>query len=98
MMMMMMMKRPRVTCVEVLAEEPNTHVIIMSSLEQDLLAQAIGSLPCWIIAEGGVCYREPDGTWSNMEIPDKEWLAPAKESQFRACFGFKKVENSRFLV
>ena len=62
-----------------LAEEPNTHVIIMSSLEQDLLAQAIGSLPCWIIAEGGVCYREPLGQWSNMEIPDKEWLAPARE-------------------
>ena len=64
---------------KVLAEEPNTHVIIMSSLEQDLLSQAIGNLPCWIIAEGGVCYREPDGTWSNMELLDKEWLAPAKE-------------------
>lgn len=64
---------------KVLAEEPNTHVIIMSSLEQDLLTQAIGNLPCWIIAEGGVCYREPDGTWSNMELLDKEWLAPAKE-------------------
>eukprot|EP00439_Symbiodinium_sp_Y106_P022276 s1471_g2.t1 len=63
----------------VLAEEPNTHVIVMSSLEQDLLSQAIGNIPCWIIAEGGVCYREPDGTWSNMELLDKEWLGPAKE-------------------
>ncbi|CAJ1447257.1 unnamed protein product [Effrenium voratum] len=64
---------------QVLAEEPNTHVIIMSSLEQELLSEAIGSLPCWIIAEGGVCYREPDGTWLNMELQDKDWLAPAKE-------------------
>lgn len=64
---------------KVLAEEPNTHVIVMSSLEQDLLSQAIGNIPCWIIAEGGVCYREPDGTWSNMELLDKEWLGPAKE-------------------
>ncbi|CAJ1357655.1 unnamed protein product [Effrenium voratum] len=64
---------------KVLAEEPNTHVIIMSSLEQELLSEAIGSLPCWIIAEGGVCYREPDGTWLNMELQDKDWLAPAKE-------------------
>ena len=27
--------------------------------------KAIGSLPCWIIAEGGVCYREL-GTWQLM--------------------------------
>lgn len=63
-----------------IAEEPNTHVIIVSGFERHVLAQAVGSLPCWIIAEGGVCYREPEGNWCDtMEQLDLEWLGPVKE-------------------
>jgi len=41
-------------------------------------------VPCWIIAEGGVCYREPNATdedaWINAGDQDKlEWKAPVKE-------------------
>ncbi|CAE8584663.1 unnamed protein product, partial [Polarella glacialis] len=57
---------------QVLASDTHTHVIILSGLERKILQQAIGKIPCWIIAEGGMCYREPDGTWvSNMEQLDK---------------------------
>eukprot|EP00930_Biecheleria_cincta_P072204 TRINITY_DN5963_c0_g1_i1.p1 TRINITY_DN5963_c0_g1~~TRINITY_DN5963_c0_g1_i1.p1 ORF type:complete len:1159 (-),score=194.54 TRINITY_DN5963_c0_g1_i1:60-3536(-) len=65
---------------QAIAEEPNTHLIILSSLERHVLEEAVGNLPCWIIADGGVCYREPEGSWCDtMEQLDLEWLGPVKE-------------------
>uniref|UniRef100_A0A7S1WSD0 Alpha,alpha-trehalose-phosphate synthase (UDP-forming) n=1 Tax=Alexandrium catenella TaxID=2925 RepID=A0A7S1WSD0_ALECA len=66
---------------QVIAEDPNTYVIVVSSLPRDALANMLAGVPCWIIAEGGVCYREPGSEdWhSSVEQRDTEWLGPVKE-------------------
>lgn len=66
---------------QVLAEDPNTHLIVVSGLSRDALARALGSVPCWIIAEGGVCWREPGGEdWhSSVREGEADWLDPCKE-------------------
>jgi len=69
---------------QVLAEDPATELIIVSGLARDSLEQTLGSVPCWLIAEGGICYREPNSTeWvSSVEQKDEdivEWMAPVKE-------------------
>jgi len=65
----------------VIAEDPNTYLIVISALPRDTLAQTLGNLPCWLIAEGGVCYREPgsDDWHSTVDQSNTEWLAPVKE-------------------
>jgi len=67
---------------QVIAEDPNTDLLVLSSLPRDTLAHILANVPCWIIAEGGICYREPEGTsWcSSVEKRDTdEWLGPVKE-------------------
>jgi len=66
---------------QVLAQDPNTHVVVTSGFSRNTLSQSLGNVPCWIIAEGGVCYREPGGdAWhTTTEQRDNEWLAPVKE-------------------
>eukprot|EP00928_Gymnodinium_smaydae_P031340 TRINITY_DN23030_c0_g2_i1.p1 TRINITY_DN23030_c0_g2~~TRINITY_DN23030_c0_g2_i1.p1 ORF type:complete len:1038 (+),score=250.03 TRINITY_DN23030_c0_g2_i1:431-3544(+) len=66
---------------QVIAEDPHTHLVVISGLSRDILDQTFGGVPCWIIAESGVCYREPaDGAWhSSIEQRDTEWLGPVKE-------------------
>lgn len=64
-----------------IAEDSNTYLIVISSLPREALAVTLAGIPCWIIAEGGVCYREPNSAdWhSSVEQRDTEWLAPVKE-------------------
>jgi len=67
-----------------LVSDPNTHVVILSGFERTELEQAFANIPCWIIAEGGVCYREPGGcSWHEAQDQQSgstaEWLGPAKE-------------------
>jgi len=66
---------------QVIAEDPNTHIIVISALARNQLAQTLAGVPCWIIAEGGVCYREPGSdVWhSCVEAHNTEWLGPVRE-------------------
>jgi len=66
---------------QVIAEDPNTNLVIISGLARDTIAQTLGHMPCWVIAEGGICYREPgEDEWhSCVEQRDTEWLGPVKE-------------------
>jgi len=66
---------------QVIAEDPNTHLVIISGLSRDTLSVTLASVNCWIIGEGGICYREPTSvTWhESVEQRDTEWLAPVKE-------------------
>lgn len=70
-----------VSNLQVIAEDPNTHVVVISGLARDTLAQTLGPVPCWIIGEGGLCYRAPDSAdWhSFVEQRDTEWLGPVKD-------------------
>lgn len=65
---------------QVIAEDPDTHIIIISGLEHEIVGQAIGNVPCWIIAEAGVCYKRPhEEIWhSSIDNIDTEWIAPVK--------------------
>jgi len=66
---------------QVIAEDPNTEVVVLSGLGREIMVKALGNIRCWIIAEGGVCYREPGSdVWhSSMEERELEWLTPVKE-------------------
>lgn len=72
---------PLVAHLRALAEDPNTHLIIVSSYSGHFLEHALEGVRCWIIAEGGVCYREPDSDkWIGSEEQRvDEWLDPVKE-------------------
>jgi trehalose 6-phosphate synthase/phosphatase len=67
---------------QVLTDDPNTEVIVLSALSRDTLAGTLAKVPCWMVAEGGVCYRKPGcEVWqSSVEQRDtEEWMIPVKE-------------------
>jgi len=62
-----------------IATDPNTHVVVISGQAREAVANAVLDIPCYIIAEGGVCWREPNSEdWqSNVDQRDTaEWLGP----------------------
>jgi len=67
---------------QAIAEDPNTHLVVITSIDREVIACALYEVPCWIIAEGGVCFREPGGdTWHcAIEQRDTEWLGPVRET------------------
>jgi trehalose 6-phosphate synthase/phosphatase len=70
---------------QVIAEDPHTDVVVLSGFARQALEQALGDVPCWIIAEGGLCYREPSQKeWHTTEEQrdtesDATWLGPCTE-------------------
>ncbi|CAK0859664.1 unnamed protein product [Prorocentrum cordatum] len=66
---------------QVIAQDPHTEVIVVSGYSRSTLAQALSGVPCWIIAEGGVCHRKPgeDEFVSALDETDLEWRGPVRE-------------------
>lgn len=75
---------------QALAEDSLTQLIIVSGLSRETLETSFEGVHCWIIAEGGVCYREPGATtWHSCVEQDQHcdeqerqkpnWLGPVKE-------------------
>ncbi len=65
---------------QVIAEDPNTDVVVLSDVDRDVLAQAIALVPCWLVAEGGACYRGPGSdVWvSTGGERDFDWMEPVR--------------------
>mmetsp|Transcript_99840 Transcript_99840/g.192821 ORF Transcript_99840/g.192821 Transcript_99840/m.192821 type:complete len:1008 (+) Transcript_99840:74-3097(+) len=66
----------------VLTDDPNTEVIVLSGLSREKLAGSLARVPCWIVAEGGVCYRKPDCDYWHSAVEQRdtaEWMEPVKE-------------------
>lgn len=65
-----------------LAQDPNTYLIVVSSLSRETLGKMLGGIHCWIIAEAGVCYKEPAiDVWHNsVEGRETDWLESVKET------------------
>jgi hypothetical protein len=54
-----------------LSEDPNTDVVVVSSVSQEVLETALNSAPeLWLVAEGGTSYRRPNS---------KEWIGRLTE-------------------
>eukprot|EP00929_Paragymnodinium_shiwhaense_P079946 TRINITY_DN41681_c0_g1_i1.p1 TRINITY_DN41681_c0_g1~~TRINITY_DN41681_c0_g1_i1.p1 ORF type:complete len:1240 (-),score=268.53 TRINITY_DN41681_c0_g1_i1:177-3896(-) len=67
---------------QVIAEDANTDLVVLSGFARDTLAKALHDVPCWIIAEGGFCYKSPAGEdWTCVAeaAKESEWMAPVKE-------------------
>ncbi|CAK0860860.1 unnamed protein product [Prorocentrum cordatum] len=66
---------------QVIAEDPNTEVVVVSGYGRQTVAHALVNVPCWIIAESGVCYRKPgeDDFVSTLDEEDLEWLGPVRD-------------------
>lgn len=65
---------------QVIAEDPDTHVVILSGASREQLPQALHCVPCWLIAEGGESYREPSSdTWISGEHRDLDWMGPVRD-------------------
>mmetsp|Transcript_55895 Transcript_55895/g.120932 ORF Transcript_55895/g.120932 Transcript_55895/m.120932 type:complete len:1035 (-) Transcript_55895:3-3107(-) len=65
---------------QVLCNDPTTKVVVVTGFDRYTMAKAVGSLHCWVIAEGGFCFSEPGcKNWHTVEQRDTEWMGPVKE-------------------
>lgn len=67
---------------DTLASDFSTDVIVLSSVSQAVVARALDSLPCWLIAEGGVMHRPPvsGAEWhGGAEEIDTTWMTPVED-------------------
>lgn len=56
-----------------LAEDPANQVVLVSGRSRHDLEQWFGHLPISIIAEHGVCLREPAGSWRQLRALTADW-------------------------
>lgn len=66
---------------QAIADDPNTHLIVVSGHSKHVLDRSFQGVNCWIIAESGICYREPASMeWHTfVEQRDTDWIAPVKQ-------------------
>eukprot|EP00929_Paragymnodinium_shiwhaense_P095795 TRINITY_DN57080_c0_g1_i1.p1 TRINITY_DN57080_c0_g1~~TRINITY_DN57080_c0_g1_i1.p1 ORF type:complete len:1079 (+),score=248.44 TRINITY_DN57080_c0_g1_i1:126-3362(+) len=66
-----------------IADDPNTHVIVLSNSPREVVETAMGDVRCWILAEAGACHKEPQqGEWQEDVDPSHnyEWMDPVRHT------------------
>jgi trehalose 6-phosphate synthase/phosphatase len=73
-----------------LAEDPKNSVVILSGRGKDFMAEWLGKLNVFLIAEHGAFQKPPGGTWEGTIDPDHTWkdgIAPVMQRYLDRCNG-----------